>query len=283
MIFKNRDDLIRGSQIVVDAFACFGMEVHLGTTDATGTKQKSKTEALFIPAKEYSEEERAALTADYAVTENTHISFCDSFKYLGSIISSDLTDDTDIEHRIRVARGLLARLKPILRNRRISREIRVRIYKQLVITTLLWGCESWALKHEHRKRLQRLHHDAARMILRTTRWIHMAKGVKMRTLLEILQLEPISWIMRKRRMGFLHKLTAQPEESMYRRLMFCQAEGELTRGRNKMSTAASYAEDLKKYDVVISQTPYLETWIGRFSELAKSVAFDWVRIEGELL
>lgn len=132
MMFTGRQDLIRGTQIVVEAFASFGMKVHLGSIGATGSRQKSKTEALFVPAKEYSEEELAVLTADYPVPRTrssrsvTHSSTWDR-----SIISSDLTDDADIEHRIRVTRGLLARHKPVLRDRRISRETRVRIYKQL--------------------------------------------------------------------------------------------------------------------------------------------------------
>lgn len=90
-------------------------------------------------------------------------------------------------------------------------------------------------------------------------------------------------ILRRRRLGFLLKLINQPEESVYRRLMFGQAEGQLTCGRKNMSTAASYAEDLKKHDIHVSKTPYLQDWISKLIELTKTVAFDWTKIEGELL
>ena len=106
----------------------------------------------------------------------------------------------------------------------------------------------------------------------------------MSTLLRQLKLEPISWIMRKRRMGFLMKTVDLPPTNLYRRLLFCQATTTGKRG-SPMSTAKSYAEDLKKYGIFVTSKENwdLASWIGQRDKLECTAAFDWSTIEEELL
>ena len=92
MIFTSRKDLILGTRTIVKAFADFGMEVHVGKTDAAGARHTSKTEFLFIPGDDLKSGELERAEADYLVFGTDFVSSCKAFKYLGSIISQDLTE-----------------------------------------------------------------------------------------------------------------------------------------------------------------------------------------------
>ena len=72
----------------------------------------------------------------------------------------------DISNRISKAQHLFFSLnKLVFRNKDIDIQIRKRIYIAIVINILLWGCESWALTSEDRRKLEIFHTRCCRRIL----------------------------------------------------------------------------------------------------------------------
>eukprot|EP00978_Attheya_sp_CCMP212_P009209 scaffold21733_cov53-Attheya_sp.AAC.4 len=87
MLFDMREDpLEEGTQLLFSHFARFGLEMHIGV----GNK-KSKTECVHFPA--MNQQQPANL--ENIQVERGFVSFTDCFKYLGSIISSNLNDEID--------------------------------------------------------------------------------------------------------------------------------------------------------------------------------------------
>ena len=76
-----------------------------------------------------------------------------SFKYLGSIISSEGDSTEEIRTRINLATPAIAKLKKIWSNNNIKTATKIRLYKSLVVSVLTYGCESWTLKSESERRL----------------------------------------------------------------------------------------------------------------------------------
>ena len=74
----SRQDLISASKVIVT--------------------EDSKTKALFIPARRSSLDPDIQ-TADYDVDNDHFISFCNKFTYLGTTITGDLDDTTEIKRR----------------------------------------------------------------------------------------------------------------------------------------------------------------------------------------
>ena len=98
------------------------------------------------------------------------MSFCERFKYLGSWITYDLSDDFDVNCRINAARQqFYAWRLGIFQNRDMPLEIRVKFYKAVIVNTLLWGCETWGMTARHRRQLESFHHTCLRSILRISR------------------------------------------------------------------------------------------------------------------
>ena len=77
-----------------------------------------------------------------------------SFKYLGATLCKDATCSATV--RIRIAPGLtaMARLNRIQRFNSISFASKFKLDNSLVISILLYGCETWSLLADSEKRIQ---------------------------------------------------------------------------------------------------------------------------------
>ena len=89
-------------------------------------------------------------------------SYTKKFKYLGSIFTSSLKDDDDIKRRISQACGAFAQAEKVLCNRKLQAITRTRFYEATVVNLLLWGCKSWALTKEQKRKLEVCHHRSLR-------------------------------------------------------------------------------------------------------------------------
>ena len=92
-LFEIRQDLQRGCEIIFDVMKRFGLSCHVGRNS-----KQSKTEAMFFPRPRKAYDD--ADTSDLHV-EGGSIPFVKKFKYLGSIVSSDLKDDLELDARIK--------------------------------------------------------------------------------------------------------------------------------------------------------------------------------------
>ena len=76
-----------------------------------------------------------------------------SFKYLGSIISSDGDSTEEIRTRINLAPSTIAKLKKIWSYNNVKTATKIRLYKSLVVSVLTYECENWTLKAESERRI----------------------------------------------------------------------------------------------------------------------------------
>lgn len=86
--------------------------------------------------------------------ENPLISQVSSFKYLGSLITSDGRSSQEIKHRIGQAKTALIKKKNILVSKKISREIKKTFLKTFVWSVALYGCETWIINENEKRSLE---------------------------------------------------------------------------------------------------------------------------------
>jgi hypothetical protein len=160
----NQNDIEQASPTIIKHFNHFGLTVHHGDKR---TNETSKTEAMHIAKP--GQQSQPHKISNIEITDNKYFSFCNKFKYLGSMFSNTLDDTDDIEKRIKQATAAFATLSEnVLRKKEISKKLRKRTYKALVINLLLWGSESWVLKEKDRQRLESCHHKCIRRMLNIT-------------------------------------------------------------------------------------------------------------------
>ena len=97
--------------------------------------------------------------------DGAFIDFTAHFKYLGSVISFDLTDDKDINNRITKANQAMGALRHFWRNPYADLHAKKQIFLAIPANLLLWGCETWALRQSQIDKLNVFWHRAIRNIL----------------------------------------------------------------------------------------------------------------------
>ena len=176
-MFESKKDMVRGANVVKAHFARFGLIMHHGTE-----KAGSKTEAIYFPpalnspvSDGSSDESRTEGLdgfeddeANFDLKTGGYISYTKEFKYLGSIITQDLRDNTEIEGRIKKGQAAVAALINVWRNPHIDLWMKKQLYIALPLSIALWGCESWTLTAENQRKLNTFHHKAIRKILNIT-------------------------------------------------------------------------------------------------------------------
>ena len=88
------------------------------------------------------------------------------FSYLGSTLSQNVTIDDEVSVRIARASSTFGRLYPNVWNRRgITIQTKLKVYRAVVLPTLLYACETWTVYQRHARKLNHFHSTSLRKIL----------------------------------------------------------------------------------------------------------------------
>ena len=89
--------------------------------------------------------------------------------YLGSTLSKSIVVDNDVNTRLAKVSATFGRLNRNMWNwRSISEATKIKVYRAVFITTLLYGCETWITYQRHIKKLNNFHTTCLRNILGIT-------------------------------------------------------------------------------------------------------------------
>ena len=96
--------------------------------------------------------------------------FDTAFKYLGSFVQNDVSQDKELNRRIGLAAMTFGKLKGIVfTSKKISLRVKNNVYSAMVLSVLLHGAaESWALSRTQLSRLETLHNSWLWYITRDT-------------------------------------------------------------------------------------------------------------------
>ncbi|KAL0167122.1 hypothetical protein M9458_038966, partial [Cirrhinus mrigala] len=141
--------LQRITSCFTDAAQLFGLEVSL-----------KKTVVLHQPASK-EDHHSPHITIGEIELKSVH-----QFTYLGCIITSDAKIDKELDNRLAKANSAFGRLyKRVWYNKQLKQSTRISVYRAIVLTTLLYGSESWVLYRSQLRLLERFHQRCLRTIL----------------------------------------------------------------------------------------------------------------------
>ena len=216
-------------QSIVDKFAeasrLFGLTISLG-----------KTEVLFQPAP-------ASTSQPPSISiESTQLQTVDDFKYLGSIISNDGSLDKEINSRICKASQALGRLRVrVLNEHNIRLPTKLKVYKSVVLTSLLYGCESWTLYRRHLKQLESFHMRSLRSIL-NIRWQDKVTNIEVLDRAGSISIEAM---ILKTQLRWVGHVIRMDDQRLPKHLLF----GELCSGRRNRGRPRKRFKDCVKANV----------------------------------
>jgi hypothetical protein len=85
-------------------------------------------------------------------TDNKAFENAAHFRYLGTTITDQNLIQEEIKKRLNSGKACCHSVKNHLYSRLLSKNVKIRIYKTIILPVLLYGCETWFLKlrEEHR-------------------------------------------------------------------------------------------------------------------------------------
>lgn len=130
------------------------------------------------------------------------------FVFLGSMLPSTTMD---VNRRIALASSAFGRLRRTVWTRRdISRKLKIRLYKSLILPIAIYAGETWTLKAEDARRLEVFEMRCLRAILGVTRRERLTNEYIRR---ELEMTETITDVVRKKRLRWFGHVLRRPPES----------------------------------------------------------------------
>ena len=120
-----------------------------------------KTEVVYQPApgKPYKE--------PTITVKGQRLQVVDKFTYLGSTLSGIVHIDDEVNARIAKASAAFGRLRGSIWDRSgIRLDTKLKVYRSVVLPTLLYACETWTVYQRHAKILNHFHTSCLRKLLK---------------------------------------------------------------------------------------------------------------------
>ena len=128
--------------------------------------QACKDFGLTISLKKTNVMEQDTEDSPVIAIDNYELDVVHQFTYLGSTISDNLSLETEIDRRIGKAATTLSRLtKRVWENKKLTVKAKMAVYNACVVSTLLYGSETWTTYASQERRLNSFHMRSLRRIL----------------------------------------------------------------------------------------------------------------------
>jgi hypothetical protein len=252
MLFNNREDLEAGTTLLFSHFARFGLEMHIGREN-----KNSKTECMYFPA--FNEKYQDENTENISVGDG-FVSFTKEFKYLGSLITSELDDAVDVDARIAQANKAMGALRDYFKCKQVSLKAKRMIYLAIPINLVLWGVESWALTEVSMKKLSVFHTRSIRTILQINMTEVQEKRIRNEKILEMINLPTMDRLVAKRQLRWLGNVSRMTENRLPTKMLCCWNDNPRPSRRPHTTIRNSMIRSLKLIDPEISENATMKEW-----------------------
>ena len=123
-----------------------GLKMQMARWCDGGRTQRSRVGSLTDKAVKSSKRRAAEASLDKVVIgSDPPLENVPHFKYLGSRLQGDGSDDADVHHRLEIAQSAFSSLSHLWADYRLSRTTKLRLYRVCVGSSLTHCCEAWTL------------------------------------------------------------------------------------------------------------------------------------------
>ena len=255
ILFDSRNSLVDGVHNIISHFARFGMEVHSGNIQL---KDDSKSEILFCPKPScmYTDPDTFdnADLSNVSLGGDRYIPIVDKFTYLGSVISSEYTDEADVDARIEKAGNAFGSLRKCLfSSTQVSCKVKGVVYTSLILPILLYGAECWSLTEQLLHKLRSFHHRCLRAMCRVNRIQTREHRITNIELLNRLSLVSVDSYICKRQLRWAGHVIRMPWSRLPRKMLSSWVRAKRPRGAPRYTYGRSLYKTLRKAGVDVVQ------------------------------
>jgi hypothetical protein len=78
-------------------------------------------------------------------TDNSSIERVEEFKYLGTTLTNQNSIQAEIKSRLKLGNACYYSVQNLLSSRLLSKNLKIKIYRPIILPVVLYGCEAWSL------------------------------------------------------------------------------------------------------------------------------------------
>jgi hypothetical protein len=86
--------------------------------------------------------------------DNSSIERVKEFKYLGATLTDQNSSQEEIKGRLKIRSACYHSVQNILSSRMLSKNLNIKIYRNIIMAVVLYGCESWPLTLREKRRVR---------------------------------------------------------------------------------------------------------------------------------
>jgi len=88
----------------------------------------------------------------------------EEFKYLGTTLTNQNSIPEEIKSRLRSGNACCHSVQNILSSRLLSKNLKIKIYRTIILSFVLYGCEAWSLTLREERKLREFENMVLRRI-----------------------------------------------------------------------------------------------------------------------
>jgi hypothetical protein len=136
LLEDNTDTIRKNTEMLIDASEVVGLEINI-----------QKTKYMLL-----SRHQNVGQNRDIKITNFENVP---QFKYLRTTITTQNLIQEEIKRRLNSGNACYHSVQILLSSRLLSKNLKSRIYKSIILSVVLYGCETWflTLREEHRLRV----------------------------------------------------------------------------------------------------------------------------------
>jgi len=97
-------------------------------------------------------------------TDNSTFERVEEFNYLGTTLRNQNLIAEEIKSRLRSGNACYHSVQNLLPSRLLSKNLKIKLYKTIILPVFLYGCETWSLTLQEERKLRVFENRALRRI-----------------------------------------------------------------------------------------------------------------------
>ena len=86
--------------------------------------------------------------------DNSTLERVEGFKYLGTTLTNQNSIAEEIKRRLRSGNACYHSVQNLLSSRLLSENLKIKIYRTIILPVVLYGCETWSLTLREERKLK---------------------------------------------------------------------------------------------------------------------------------
>jgi len=180
--------------------------------------------------------------------DNSTFERVEEFKYLGTTSTNQNSIAEEIKSRLRSGNACYHSVQNLLSSRLLSKKLKIKIYRTIILPVVLYGCETWSLTLREERKVRVFENKVLRKIFGCRRGEVTVEWRRLHNeeLNDLYSLPNIVRVIKSRRMRWAGHVAHMGEERGVYRVLVGKPEGRRPLGRPRRRWVDNIRMDLQK-------------------------------------